>query len=400
MFRPMIIDRYVFREVSVSFFFCFSVFIFAGIIAVFLQKLQRGMEAGGELTTILFQILINAAPSVLVTVLPLSITIGILMGLGRMAADNEISAMKFSGISVVRLLPGVMTLGLIGLSISLLCTLVLIPRGITKFRVLTERVLTTRLAAGIEERSFFDGLKNLIIYAEGVDSATGHMTNVFIRWTPDPDEVQTFLARSGNQVPDPEGKDLIIDLKEGTMIKSNSNGDTTGTLVFDRTVLRYPLRPAEEATPERTAEEKSVTEVWQAVREAQENERKSTGKKKEFFDRVQRLGRIFITQRFVHPAACLALALCVFPLGVLGMGKNRLNNVALGLVVIFIYYTFSLTVERAARSGVIPPEIVLILPPVVFTAVGVYFLRCVLLERIPVVVQLARRVIRAIRRET
>ena len=395
----MIIDRYVFREVTIAFFFCFSVFIFAGLIAVFLQKLQRGMEAGLELTTILFQILINAVPGVLVTVLPLSITIGILMGLGRMAADNEIAAMKSSGISVVRLLPGVIALGLIGLSISLACTLVLIPRGISKGRELKERALTSKAAAAIEERTFFDGLKNLTIYAEGVDSAAGQMTNVFIREASDPDEVKTFLAKRGQQVPDPKGKDLVIVLEDGTMIKSNSNGDTTGTLVFDRTVLRYPIRPAGESTSARTFEEKSVGEVWKSVREAQELERTSTGRAREFYDRMQRFGRIFITQRFVHPAACLALALCTFPLGVTGMGKSRLNNVALGLVVIFIYYTFSLTVERTARSGLMPPEVVLILPPVVFTAVGLYFLRCVRLEHIPAAVRLARQAIRAVRNE-
>ncbi len=399
MLRPMIIDRYVFREVTLSFFFCFSVFIFAGLIAVFLQRLQMGMESGLEVTTILFQLLINAVPGILVTVLPLSITVGILMGLGRMAADNEIAAMKFSGISVVRLLPGVLALGMIGLAISLTCTLVLIPRGISQVRGLTERALTTRAAAGIEERTFFDGLKDLTIYAEEIDSTNGQMTNVFIRMAAKPDEVQTFLARRGTQVPDADGKDIVIVLQDGTMIRSNSNGDTTGTLVFDRTVLRYPIRPAGETKSERTFEEKSVAEVWQGVRQAQEQKRTTTGSEKDYYDRVQRFGRIFITQRFAHPAACLALALCAFPLGVLGMGKSRLNNVALGLVVIFVYYTFSLTVERTARSGVLPPEIVLILPPVVFILLGAYFLRCVRLERIPLVVQLVRRAIRAMRSE-
>lgn len=400
MLRPRIIDRYVFREVTVSFLFCFSVFIFTGLIAGFLPLLQKGMETGLGLTLILLQVLINALPSTLVTVLPLSMTIGMLMGLGRMAADNEISAIKSSGISVVRLMPGAVTLGMIGLGLSLLCTLVLIPKGISKGRELAEKAIATGGTAAIEERTFFDALQNLIIYAQSVDSATGVMTNVYIREASKPDEVKTFLAAKGTRLPDPKAKDLIIVLDDGTMIKSNRHGDTTGALSFERTVFRYPFTQAGEPASEKSLEEKSIAEIWQRVRRAQEEERNSEGDAKAFQKRIQTLGRTFVTQRFVHPAACLALTLCAFPLGVLGMGKSRLNNVALGLVIIFIYYTFTLTAERAARSGLAPPEIVLSLPPVVFTLAGAYFIRCVRLERIPAVIRVVRQVIRAVRRET
>ena len=154
MFRLMILDRYVFRELVVTSFFCFAVFLLTGLIAGFLPLLQKGMEAGMELTRILFQVLISALPGTLVTVLPLSMTVGILMALGRLASDNEISAMKSSGISVMRLLPPVLVLGIIGTSLSLLCTMILIPRGISEGRRLMQEALTRRLDAGIDERTW------------------------------------------------------------------------------------------------------------------------------------------------------------------------------------------------------------------------------------------------------
>ena len=66
----------------------------------------------------------NALPGTLVTVAPLSISVGILLGLGRMASDNEIAAIKSSGVSIVRLLPPVLALGFLGFCLSMLCTLV------------------------------------------------------------------------------------------------------------------------------------------------------------------------------------------------------------------------------------------------------------------------------------
>lgn len=191
---PAILDRYVFREITVSFLFCFAVFLVTGLIAGFLPLLQKGMEHGLALTLILFQVLISALPGTLVTVLPLSIMIGVLLGLGRMAADKEIAAIKASGIPVLRLLPPVLVLGLVGYGLSMACTLVLIPKGVAEGRRLVHEALTKRADAGIEERTFFVRLKNLIVYVEKKDAVTGVMSRVFIRESSQPDEVMTIIA--------------------------------------------------------------------------------------------------------------------------------------------------------------------------------------------------------------
>ena len=212
-----IIDKYVFREISVSFLFCFAIFLVTGVIAGFLPILQKGMESGLELTIVLFQALANALPGTLVTVAPLSIAVGILLGLGRMASDNEISAIKSSGISITRLLPPVLTLGFFGFCLSLLCTLVLIPKGISEGKRLMYEALTKRIDAGIEERVFFDSLKNMIMYVEQIDSSSGLMSRIFIRESSKPDDVTTILAKKGKVATDPEGKSFIMDLRDGVV---------------------------------------------------------------------------------------------------------------------------------------------------------------------------------------
>lgn len=397
--RPAIIDRYVFRETAGSFLFCFGIFLFTGLIAGFLPLLQKGMEAGMGLTLILFQMLINALPSTLVTVLPLSITVGVLLGLGRMSADNEIAAMKSSGVPVVRLLPPVLLIGFIGFLLSLFCTLVLIPKGIAGGRKLLHEALTTRADAGIEERTFFDTMKDLILYVEKIDPSTGVMTNVFLRESSNPDEVKTIIARKGRVVPDPQGKALVLHLLEGTIVTEDRNGDSTGTLAFQSQIFRYPIREANMETAARSLEEISVAEVLERIRDATELEKISTGAAKDFYGRVVRLGRILITQRITHPLACLALALTAFPLGVINMGRSRLNNVAVGLVAIFAYYAVTLAAERMARSGLAPPELVLVVPPLGFILIAAYLIRCVRLERTPIMVGLLQRTIRALRRD-
>jgi lipopolysaccharide export system permease protein len=395
---PRIIYRYVFHEVTVAFLFCLAVFLLAGLIAGFLPLLQKGMEAGMELTLILFQVLINALPGTLVTVLPLSMTIGILMGLGRLAADNEIAAIKSSGISVLSLLPPVLLLGIIGLALSLTCTLILIPKGIFEGRRLMHDALTKRVDAGIEERTFFDKLKNLILYVEKIDSGSGVMSRVFIQESSQPDEVTTILAQKGKASPDPQGKAFVLHLRDGTILREDRNGESTGSLAFEAYTFRYPLDPANLDTSP-TLEEMPISGIRNRVESVTQVKSSDTPEILAYYQRVRTFARILIVQRFTHPLACLALALVAFPLGVLNMGRSRLNNVSAGLAVIFAYYAFTLATERMARSGLAPPELVMPLPPLVFMAAAAYFMHVVNQERIPGIIRVAQWAILRIRKD-
>ncbi|MBI5570268.1 MAG: LptF/LptG family permease [Desulfomonile tiedjei] len=389
--RLTIIDRYVFREIAAAFAFTFAVFLSAGLIVGFVPLLQKGMEKGLELTLILFQMLVSALPGTLVTVLPLSMMIAVLLGLGRMAADNEIAAIKSSGISVLRLFPSVAVMGLVGCALSLLCTLILIPRGIAEGRRLVQEATTAGADAGIEERTFFDRLSNLILYVESIDHATGVLSRVFIRESSDPDEVRTILAQKGKLTPDPERKALILDLRKGTILKEDRGGDSSGTLAFEGYVFRWPLEQAGSKPSPPSFEELSIAGIRQRIKAIDDAGLVDTPETQGYYRRVHVFARMLICQRFVHPLACLALAFAAFPLGVLYLGKSRLNNVALGLVAIFIYYALTLTTERMARSEIAPPELILPLPPLLFMVVGAYLSRCVDRERTPRVVGIIRK---------
>lgn len=395
---PFILHRYILREISVSFLFCFSVFLAAGLIAGFLPLLQKGMEAGLELTLILFQVLINALPGTLVTVLPLSIMIGILLGLGRMSSDNEISAIKSSGVSLLKMFPPVLAVGIAGFCLSLFCTLFLIPRGINQGRELMQEAASRRIDAGLDEKTFFDSLKNLILYVERIDSTSGIMSRIFIRESSQPDETTTILAKKGKAYPDPEGKAFILNLRDGTIIKEDSNGDSSGILEFETYVFRYALDQAGLADSQKTLEEMSISGIRERVRSITVPKETDTPELLDYYRRVRLFADILVVQRFTYPLACLALAVIAFPLGALNIGKSRLNNVSLGLVAVFAYYALVLATERAARSGLASPLMVLPLPPLIFFAASAYFIRCVSIEKIPSFIGLALNIIVNLRR--
>ena len=378
-----ILDRYIFKEISISSMFSFAVFLGAGLIAGFLPLLQKGLESGAELTIILFQVLVHALPGALVTVAPLSITAGILLGLGRLAADNEISAIKAAGVSVLRLAPPALLIGLIGFTISLVCTLWLIPQGISQGKRLMQDALTKRVDAGIEEGVFFDKLKNLILYVEKIDSSTGVMSKIYLRETSDPKETNIVMAKKGKVSPDPEGKAFILDLRDGIILREDQLGDSTGALAFETYVFRFPLdKNLCEPVPQ-SFEEISIREIRQRIATMQDVQNTDDKNLMAYYARARNHAGLLITQRFTHPLACVALAFIAFPIGVLNLGRSRLNNVSVGLGAIFVYYALTLMTERIVRSGLAPAEFVLPLPALVFMFFGTYFTLLVRNERNP-----------------
>jgi lipopolysaccharide export LptBFGC system permease protein LptF len=224
------------------------------------------------------------------------------------------------------------------------------------------------------------------------------MTNIFIRESSDPEDIKTILAQKGKVAPDPEKKALLMNLRNGTILQENSTGDTTGKLSFESYVFKYPLQRAGVSDEGPPLEQMSVSEIIAHVARVTAPLDDPTQKPTELLRRIRRFAGILITQRFVHPMAPLVLALLAFPLGVLNMGKSRLNNVSVGLVAIFAYYAVSLACEKVARSGLAPPAFVIPATPLLFTVVAIYFIHCVRLERIPVMIRWFQSAVHAIQR--
>lgn len=384
---PTILDRYIFKEIFGSFILSFLIFMMTGLIAGFLPLLQKVMESGSGLAMALFRMLINALPGILVTVMPLSLTIGILLGLGRMAADNEIAAIKSAGVSITRLARPVLFIAFVTFAIGLWCTLDLIPRAITRGHELAENAAASGASVAIEERRFFDKLDGLMLYVGQMDPETGSMEQIFLKETRNPQESTTIVAQTGRVASDPEDNSLILQLKDGTILREDAKGALTGAVAFKSYVFRYSSGNTANKERLKSMEEKSIKEILDTIASLNPDNKPESPKEKAFHDRVRAIGRIFITQRFTYPLACIALTLVAFPLGLLNLGGSRMNNVSMGLVAIFIYYALTLVSERAARSGGAPPELALMFPPALFILFGAYFIRCVRLERIPWIIR-------------
>ncbi|MFQ5792834.1 MAG: LptF/LptG family permease [Acidobacteriota bacterium] len=108
-----ILDRYTLREIGPSFGLGLGVFTFVLLLNEILRFAQVLISRGASLQHVL-GILVNLLPMALCLTIPMGVLLGILIALGRMAADSEVTAMRASGISLYRLLRPVLVAATLG----------------------------------------------------------------------------------------------------------------------------------------------------------------------------------------------------------------------------------------------------------------------------------------------
>lgn len=191
-----IIDHYLIREVL----FPFAV-ILTALLVIFvtfsLSRLLLEADAGllkpGEVASLtLFKAIIS-----LDVLVPLSLFLAVMTGLGRLYTDSEIYAMRASGISEARLLRPLMRLALILAVIVGLLSTVARPWAYTQAYLLKAAAEASSETGRVKSARFYDfGDGDRTVFVEQISEDGSDLDGIFIRTRKDGD-VQVITATEG-----------------------------------------------------------------------------------------------------------------------------------------------------------------------------------------------------------
>ena len=108
----LLISRYIIKELILPFIYSLMIIAFMLFINFFLRAIDRFLGKGLSALTIFEYLFLNLAWIVALAV-PMAVLIATLMAFGRMSEDNEINAMRASGISFTSILKPALIFGLI-----------------------------------------------------------------------------------------------------------------------------------------------------------------------------------------------------------------------------------------------------------------------------------------------
>ena len=358
-----IVDRYILREMLASLalaLLLFTLVLFAGRLLRLIELIvTRGVPAGTVLTLFLYLL-----PSFLVITVPMAVLLGTLSTYGRLAADNEVLALRVSGWSLYRLIAPAFVLGTAAALVGAALSLVALPWGNQGFRDLLFRLSRTKATLALTEGLFSAELNGLILYVQEVDDETGELRGIFVADAQDPRNPREVLAARGRLQGEGTAGEVTLALEEGTLHSRPAADPARYRLVtFRRYEMRLDLAaPGAGAGRERSPREMTLAELTRAIREAE-----AGGRGAEAF-------AFQLHQKLANPAAALVFVLVGAPLGIQVRRSGRGASLALSVLIALAYYLLMVAGEGLATQGRLPAAVAAWLPNLAIGGLGLALL--------------------------
>lgn len=358
-----IIYRYVFREMIPPFVINLMFFTFVFLMVEMLKVTNMVVNYNVGVFTVLIM-LAYSTPYFLTYIIPMSIMIAVLLAFLRLAGDNEIVALKTSGMSIYGLLPPAMLFCLIGCLLTFFMTAYGMPWGRLSVKELTYKVLSSNLEIGLKDRTFNDSFEDVVLYVHKIDSKSKELQDIFIEDKRTQNIVSTVVAPRGKLFSESDEHIYHLLLYNGVICQVDLKNRSTNYIDFENYEVRLDIREAASRLEQGTKHRKEMNLV-----ELRNYLNNSTRRNSKYYKALMELHK-----KFSIPIACFALGLLAVPLGIQSGPAKKSFGLVLGMLFFLIYY-FLLTAGLVlGETGTCPPVIGMWGPNIVMGGLGLYLL--------------------------
>ncbi|HTS35826.1 MAG TPA: LPS export ABC transporter permease LptF [Candidatus Solibacter sp.] len=358
-----ILTRYILREVTALALIGAAIFTFVLFTRDLGHILELVVRASAPLPSVA-EIFFFTIPLALTYTLPMSVLLGILIGLSRLAADSEITAMRASGMGIWSFLRSLSIFVIAAWVLALANGIYIAPRSQAALGHLEDRLKGSQVSFEIQPRVFYEGFPKYVLYVQDVKSAQGAAVwkGVFMADLTDASNPRITLAKEGIVVS--EGQDrLHLHLIDGSAHETDPKDAAHYQIsTFQQTDIPIEL-PSTENKPEESLPA-GVMNTWDLPQRAARTDATTA-----------RWYMIEFHRRFALPTACLVLALVGIPLGLSSKKSGKSGGFVLTILLVFSYYVISLIGVSLARQGKVAPWFGAWLADLVFLALALFLLR-------------------------
>ena len=369
-----ILSRAIFIEVATSAGLGTGLFIFV----LFLRKIEQLsalLVKSSAPILVVAKLLLYALPATLPFALPLGVLAGILIGLSRMSADSEITAIRAAGISSFSISRPVMLFAFLALVATAMAALWLTPLSLNLETKTARNFVAAQLTGNIESRIFDEQFPDTVLYVSDVQTEEKQIIwrGVFIADVTPPEKLQEegknrgegpriITAREAVPYPDQENNRIILDMHDFRSTEHDKEGKAITTFA-QRHQWVLQAQKQEDLQVNKTVQEMDTGPLYKYVY------RRHDLSKKDYVDAT-----IELHQRFALPLACTLLALVGLPLGVTSRKGGKSSAYVVTVLVAFLYYMGYITLLGLAKKGTLPVPVAAWTPGVTYAILGGFLL--------------------------
>jgi lipopolysaccharide export system permease protein len=361
---PTIIDRYILKEILVPTGIGMGIFTVIFLVSKLFRVTEMVVDKGVPLGYAI-ELFLCLIPAFLVFVAPMSLLLGILTALARLSADNEIIALKTSGVGLYRMSPPVIFLSVITFLFTSFLVFYAVPWGSQSFRETLFQVAGTKGKLDVKERIFNAPFGDLVIYVNKVSQNEKVLEGIMIYDERDPQINSAIVARRGYLTPDPEAQKLVLNLFDGSIHSQEAKGETYRTINFN--TYQFTIFLQDEIEKERKKARVKMLEAEMSINDLREKIKMLREQGVNIRPQL-----VELNFKFAIPFGALIFGLVGLPLGVQRTQLGRSWGFVLCAFVFLLYYVLFCLGKDLGASGIISPPLAAWLPNILFGALGIY----------------------------
>ena len=368
-----IIYRYIFRSVLGSALLAVGLFVFVLVMGNVIRQVIDQLGSGRiDLGTFIYLIVL-LIPGVVPYALPLGLLAAILLVLGRLSAQTEITAMKACGFSIFHIAAPIFMIAFLGSLFSVFINFYYAPAADTLYRTTLQNLVRNNPIQFLQPNVFIRDFPGYVIYVGGRE---GDQLKDFWVWEIGKDDrTSLFLkAGSGTFAYDEAADAIRLTLRDGVAEKYPEPGkeEILPTLSFKETTISLSL--------ERILGESKGPKKWSimTVRELldiREDPTKGgfTGTPEQL-KKISFLAQMRIQQNLAFAFSILSMAALAVPLGIKASRSETFANFGIALFLAMSYYLMTVVIGWLEKYPACRPDLLIWLPNILFQVLGGWLL--------------------------
>jgi lipopolysaccharide export system permease protein len=348
-----IIDRYISREIIKIFFLILGAVAMIYLAVDFFEKVDKFMAANVPLTRLVSFFLLKL-PLMISQIAPVCILLTVLITFGLMNRNNEITALKSSGISIYILLRPVLVIGVVATIGLFLLSEVIVPVTISKAnKIWRLEVKKKPLLASRQKNIWIKGKRSIYYisyYNPQNDSISGISLNYF---GADFQLIKRIEAKQGIYE---NGQWKCTELMEQVL---GHNGADYQVTFYDQRVIDLDFSPQDLKRVVKKSEEMNIAELFEYIQDVEA----------EGYDAT--IYRVDFHVKFAVPFVCIIMCIIATSIAVKRNVQEGISiSIAYGIGIIFLYVVaFSFCISLG-YGGVLPPVIAAWIASLIFLCLG------------------------------
>lgn len=342
------IDKYILRETITPLLLTLGISALLLLLEKMLSLFDFVINQGGPID-IVWRMLGNLMPQYLTLVLPLSMFLGVLFAVRKLAINSELDALTAAGMSLNRLIVPCFYVAVFLLVVNVIVVGFVQPYSRYTYQGLVFDIRSGALGASIKAGEYTDLGDGLTLRIEESRDGGRELIDIFAQKESEDGRIQSISAKKGNFFISPDKRFMILRLYEGTLIDLDITQSRPSIVNFDLHDL--PLAVPNFARFRDRGEEAmemTIIELWQA--------RSS--------DDPAIVAMIH--SRTARALSILIVPFLAIPLGLVAKRSGRALGITVGVVILLIYHKILEFGLGFSATGNVSPWLVIWLPTLLF----------------------------------